>query len=100
MVLDVFGRLIVGWEVHWRESAEHAGQLIRKACLSQGVSKDQLALHSNNGSPMKGATMLAMLQALGVMPSFSRPGVSNDNPYSEALFRTLKYTPAYPAKPF
>lgn len=100
MVLDVFSRLIVGWEVHWNESAEHAGQLIRKACLSQGVSKDQLALHSDNGSPMKGATMLAMLQALGVMPSFSRPGVSNDNPYSEALFRTLKYTPAYPAKPF
>ena len=100
MVLDVFSRMIVGWEVHWHECAEHAAELISKACLAQGVHKDQLALHSDNGSPMKGATMLATLQALGVMPSFSRPSVSNDNPYSEAMFRTLKFTPAYPAKPF
>jgi putative transposase len=61
---------------------------------------NQLVLHSDNGGPMKGATMLATLQALGVMPSFSRPAVSNDNPYSEALFKTLKYRPVYPAKPF
>ena len=57
-------------------------------------------LHSDNGSPMKGATMLATLQRLGVMPSFSRPSVSDDNPFSEALFRTLKYCPAYPRRPF
>lgn len=100
MVLDVFSRMIVGWEVHWEESAQNASALIGKACLSQGVRPDQLALHSDNGSPMKGATMLATLQKLGVVPSFSRPSVSDDNPYSEALFRTLKYTPAYPRKPF
>lgn len=59
-----------------------------------------MILHSDNGGPMKGATMLATLQALGVMPSFSRPGVSNDNPYSESLFKTLTYRPAYPLEPF
>jgi putative transposase len=100
IVVDVFSRMIVGWEVHWEESAENASALIGKACLSQGVMPDQLALHSDNGSPMKGATMLATLQRLGVVPSFSRPSVSDDNPYSEALFRTLKYTPAYPRKRF
>ena len=59
-----------------------------------------LTLHSDNGGPMKGSTMLATMQTLGVVPSFSRPSVSNDNPYSEALFRTLKYVPSYPRKPF
>ncbi|MFT5451560.1 MAG: putative transposase [Enterobacterales bacterium] len=59
-----------------------------------------MTLHSDNGSPMKGARMLATLQELGIMPSFSRPSVSNDNPYSESAFRTLKYRPNYPAKPF
>jgi putative transposase len=77
-----------------------ASLLIRKTCLAEGVQQDQLVLHSDNGSPMKGATMLATLQKLGVVPSFSRPSVSDDNPYSESLFRTLKYTPSYPAKPF
>lgn len=100
MTIDVYSRLITGWEVHLDESAQHAAILIDKACLKHGVSKGQLVLHSDNGSPMKGATMLATLQRLGVVPSFSRPSVSDDNPYSEALFRTLKYTPAYPAKPF
>jgi len=100
MVMDVYSRMIVGSEVHWHESSEQAAQLISKACLSQNVCSDQLVLHSDNGSPMKGATMLATLQRLGVMPSLSRPSVSNDNPYSEAMFRTLKYTPAYPSKPF
>ncbi len=59
-----------------------------------------LVLHSDNGGPMKGSTMLATLQRLGVVPSFSRPGVSNDNPFSESLFRTLKYRPEYPTRPF
>lgn len=80
--------------------ASHAAVLVSRACLRQQVRRDQLVLHADNGSPMKGATMLATLQRLGVMPSFSRPSVSDDNPYSEALFRTLKYTPAYPDKPF
>ena len=100
MVLDVFSRMIVGWEVHWQESADHASTLIGKACMSQGVRPDQLVLHSDNGSPMRGATMLATLQKLGVVPSFSRPSVSDDNAYSEAMFRTLKYAPSYPRKPF
>ena len=100
LTLDVFSRKIVGWEVHENESADHASVLIRKACLSEGIREDGLVLHADNGGPMKGATMLATLQKLGVVPSFSRPSVSDDNPYSESLFRTLKYVPAYPTKPF
>lgn len=100
LIMDIYSRLIVGWEIHLHELAEHAADLVSKACLRQGIMRDQLVLHSDNGSPMKGATMLATLQKLGVMPSFSRPSVSDDNPYSESLFRTLKYTPAYPKKPF
>ena len=100
MVEDIYSRKIVGWEVHEDETAEHASVLIRKTCLAEGVCAAGLVLHSDNGGPMKGATMLATLQRLGVVPSFSRPTVSDDNPYSESLFRTLKYTPAYPTKPF
>ena len=100
LVLDIFSRKIVGWEVHESESADHASVLIRKACLVEGIHWDGLVLHADNGGPMKGATMLATLQNLGVVPSFSRPSVSDDNPYSESMFRTLKYTPAYPSKPF
>ncbi len=100
LVMDIYSRKIVGWEIHEDETAEHASVLIRKACLSEGISEKGLVLHSDNGSPMKGATMLATLQKLGVVPSFSRPSVSDDNPYSESLFKTLKYTPSYPAKPF
>lgn len=100
LVEDVFSRKIVGWEIHESESAEHASLLIRKACLEENIHQEGLVLHSDNGSPMKGATMLATLQKLGVVPSFSRPSVSDDNPFSESLFRTLKYTPAYPNQPF
>ncbi|MDK6203238.1 IS3 family transposase, partial [Oligella urethralis] len=100
MIVDIYSRLIVGWEVHLEESAKHAAQLIRRACVKHNVQRETLVLHSDNGSPMKGATMLATLQQLGVMPSFSRPATSNDNPYSESLFKTLKYMPHYPNKPF
>ena len=100
LVMDIYSRKIVGWEIHENETAEHAATLIRKACLSEGIGQRELVLHSDNGSPMKGASMLATLQRLGVVPSFSRPSVSNDNPYSESLFGTMKYTPAYPSKPF
>lgn len=100
LILDVFSRKIVGWEVHAQESAAHAALVIRKACLAEGVHEEGLVLHSDNGSPMKGATMLATLQKLGVVPSFSRPSVSDDNPFSESLFRTMKYRPEYPGKPF
>ena len=100
VIMDVWSRKIVGHAVHSTESAEHAAELIRAACFTEGVSRNQLVLHSDNGSPMKGATMLATLQMLGVVPSFSRPRVSDDNPYSESLFRTAKYCPTYPSKPF
>lgn len=100
LIEDIFSRKTVGWEIHESESAEHASQLIRKTCLAENVHQEGLVLHSDNGSPMKGATMLATLQKLGVVPSFSRPSVSDDNPFSESLFRTLKYTPSYPNQPF
>jgi putative transposase len=100
LILDLFSRKIVGWEVHEHESANQAAALFRQSHLREGVDRHALTLHSDNGGPMKGATLLATLQKLGVVPSFSRPSVSNDNPFSEALFRTLKYTPTYPDDPF
>lgn len=100
LIMDVFSRKIVGWEVYASESTDRAAEVFRKAHLREGIAAEALVLHSDNGSPMKGATMLATLQRLGVMPSFSRPSVSDDNPYSEALFKTLKYHPGFPDKPF
>jgi len=100
MVMDVWSRKIVGWAVHEVELDGLASDLIVKTCLGEGVDAGQLALHSDNGGPMKGATLLATLTQLGIMSSFSRPRVSDDNPYSEALFRTLKYRPEYPQGPF
>jgi len=100
LIVDIWSRKIVGHRVHEEESAAFAAALIATSCEQQGIAEDQLTLHSDNGGPMKGATMLATLQQLGVVPSFSRPSVSNDNPFSEALFRTLKYRPAFPSKPF
>ena len=98
--VDIFSRKIVGWSVHERESEVYAAELFKRLCTAEGVNPSSLRLHSDNGSPMKGSTMLATLQALGVIPSFSRPSVSNDNPFSEALFKTLKYHPRYPERPF
>jgi len=100
LVVDLFSRMIVGWAVHDVESSEAAGALIVEACMRHGVDPEKLVLHSDNGGPMKGATMLATLQWLGIVPSFSRPSVKDDNPFSEALFRTLKYRPEYPSAPF
>jgi putative transposase len=95
-VMDIYSRKIVGWSIHESEDAEHASMLMKQACLDEKVEPEQLVLHSDNGSPMKGAIMLATLQELGVMPSFSRPSVSDDNPYSEALFKTAKYHHSFP----
>jgi transposase InsO family protein len=100
MVLDVWSRKIVVAQVFAEESMDHSAMLVAQACAFHGVQPEKLVLHSDNGGPMKGATMLATLHNLGVTPSFSRPSVSNDNPYSEALFRTMKYRPEYPARPF
>ena len=82
------------------ELAERAATLIQRICAESGIDPAGLVLHSDNGKPMRGNTMIATLQWLGIVPSFSRPHVCNDNPYSEALFRTLKHTPAYPRLPF
>lgn len=100
MVIDVYSRKIVGWEVHDEESAKLAAELVQTAILSEQADPSRLVLHADNGGPMKGSTMLATLQRLGVIASFSRPSVSDDNPFAEALFRTLKYHPGYPSKPF
>jgi transposase InsO family protein len=97
LVEDVWSRKIVGNAVHDRESSELAADLVQEVMhgLPEGV-----VLHSDNGSPMKGATLLATLQRLGVVPSYSRPRVSDDNAHLESLFRTMKYRPDYPTGPF
>jgi transposase InsO family protein len=100
LILDVFSRKIVGWEVQAEQNSEHAATLFRQAHGREKIGAAELVLHSDNGSPMKGATLLATLQRLGVVASFSRPAVSNDNPYSEALFKTCKYRPGFPERPF
>lgn len=100
MTLDVWSRKIVGYEVHDSECATAAAQMIATACAAEEAGLGTLILHADNGSPMKGATMLAKLQELGVAVSFSRPSVSNDNPFSESVFRTAKYRPEYPLRPF
>ena len=100
LVVDVWSRKVVGWKVHECESPELAAALIKEAVEQEGAAAERLVLHSDNGGPMKGATLLAMLGALGIVPSFSRPRVSDDNPYSEALYRTVKYRPEYPSTPF
>ena len=100
LFMDIFSRKIIGWQVYDAESSDLASEVMRDICKQENISPDQVVLHSDNGSPMKGATLLATLQALGVAPSFSRPAVSNDNPYSESLFKTMKYRPAYPRQAF
>jgi putative transposase len=100
LIMDVYSRKIVGWEVFETESSEQAAVVFRNAHQRVGICGQSLVLHSDNGAPMKGATMLSTLQRLGVIPSFSRPSVSDDNPFSEALFKTLKYHPGFPDNPF
>lgn len=100
LFMDIYSRKIVGWQVYDTESSAFAADILQDIAAREEIAPDQVTLHSDNGGPMKGASMLATLQALGILPSFSRPSVSNDNPYSEALFKTLKYRPEYPADPF
>lgn len=100
MIVDVWSRKIVAAQVFGEESSDYSSMLLAHACMINSIEPKELVLHSDNGGPMKGATMLSTMHKLGVMPSFSRPSVSNDNPYSESLFRTMKYRPEYPAKPF
>lgn len=100
MFMDVYSRKIVGWQVYDEENALLGAEVILDICKREKIQPGQVVLHSDNGGAMKGATMLATLQRLGVVPSFSRPAVSNDNPYSESLFKTLKYRPGYPGTTF
>jgi len=100
LFVDIWSRKIVGAEVYEEECNEKAARLFRKICRDEGLDPDKLVLHSDNGGPMKGSTMQATLEQLGVIPSLSRPRVSNDNPFSESLFRTLKFRPGYPEGPF
>ena len=102
MFSDLFSRKIVGWEVWESETAEHASELTKRIYREERMYmiKRALVLHSDNGSPMKGATMLETLYSLGITPSRSRPRVSNDNPYAESLFKTLKYVPDFQPQGF
>jgi transposase InsO family protein len=100
LVIDVWSRKIVAVEVHRAERAAYAAALIERVARAEGIAPGQLTLHADNGGPMKGSSMLAMLESLGVAASFSRPRTSNDNPFSETLFRTMKYRPEYPSRPF
>jgi len=100
MIEDIFSRKIVGWEVHPNESGELAAELLERSVWSEKCVRNSLVLHSDNGSPMKSQTMLAKMYDLGVLPSRGRPRVSNDNPYSESLFRTVKYCPQWPSEGF
>jgi putative transposase len=100
MVMDIYSRKIVGWQVYDCESSSHAADLVEDIVIREKIDKNQLVLHSDNGSPMKGATLRAKMIDLAIVPSYSRPRVSNDNPYSESLFKTVKYHYSYPQKPF
>ncbi len=99
LIMDIYSRKIVGFEVYEKQSDVLSARLMESALEAEGIDGKELVLHSDNGGPMKGATMLATLQNLGVIPSFSRPSVSDDNPFSEALFKTAKYCPMFPSTP-
>ena len=100
LFLDIFSRKIVGFRVHDREAMELSAPLLVEICDRENIVDGQLTVHADNGGAMKGATMLATMEKLGVEKSFSRPSVSDDNPFSESLFKTLKYCPIFPTKPF
>jgi putative transposase len=102
LILDLYSRKIVGFEVHDTDSADHAAHLARRAALAEGVHAKpaRLVLHGDNGATLKATTVLAMLHWLGIEPSYSRPRVSDDNAFAEALFRTAKYRPEFPPKGF
>jgi len=102
LILDLYSRKVVGWEVHATDDSHHAAHLVRRTALAEGVASmlTKPVLHGDNGSTLKATTVLAMLYWLGVKPSYSRPRVSDDNAYAESLFRTAKYRPEFPDKGF
>lgn len=102
LILDLYSRKIVGWEVHGEDDADHAAHLVRRTAFAEGIaaSATKPVLHGDNGATLKATTVLAMMHWLGVKPSYSRPRVSDDNAFAEALFRTAKYRPEFPADGF
>jgi putative transposase len=98
VILDVYSRYVVGWMIAERESAALAEELITQTCARQGIQRGQLTIHADRGSAMISKSVALLLADLGVTKTHSRPQVSNDNPYSEAQFKTLKYRPDYPAR--
>jgi putative transposase len=96
VILDIFSRYIVGWQIAARESAAVAQELIKACCKQQGVARDQLTIHADRGSPMVAKSTALLYVDLGIAKSHSRPHTSNDNPYSESNFRTMKYRPEMP----
>jgi putative transposase len=100
LIEDIYSRKIVGWEVHSGEAGELAAELMQRTVIAEQCFRKPLVLHSDNGSPMKSYALQSKLYDLGITPSHSRPRVSNDNAYSESLFRTLKYCPQWPSQGF
>jgi putative transposase len=102
LILDLYSRKIVGWEVHASDDADHAAHLVRRTALAEGIASmlTKPVLHGDNGSMPKATTVLSMLYWLGIKPTYSRPRVSDDNAYAESLFRTAKYRPEFQAKGF
>lgn len=100
LIIDLFSRKLVRWQVWEVEDAEHAADLIKKTVISEKIHREPLVLHSDNGSPIKVVTFQVFLEKRGIQSSYSRPRVSNDNPYSEAIFRTLKYLLEFPMDGF
>lgn len=102
LILDLYSRKIVGWEVHDSDDSAHAIHLVKRTALAEGIATmtTKPVLHGDNGATLKATTVVAMLNWLGVKPSYSRPRVSDDNAYAESLFRTAKYRPEFPTKGF
>lgn len=100
LILDIYSRKIVAWEVHDKESGELASSLINRAVVAERCVNKPMVLHSDNGAPMTSHTFQSKLAYLGIIPSHSRPRVSNDNAFAESVFKTLKYCPQWPSQGF
>lgn len=98
VLLDLFSRFVVGWLIAERETAALAEQLIAESCLRQQIGRDQLTLHSDRGAPMTAKPLAVLLADLGVLPSLARPRTPDDNAFSEAQFKTVKYHPTFPGR--
>ena len=98
LITDIWDRSIVGWMIQGSESGELAARLFREACMRENILPNSLVVHQDNGAPMTSAEFLSVLNSHEILPSYSRPGVCDDNPFSESLFRTAKYRPAFPGR--